>query len=283
METNSFLQAPAAISGQHPGLAPVRWPSRKRRFQANLDALPSLAPALRDYWESHHARYQLFLTTDGDYQITDLQAATPAQVWACGLRDHRLDRAAWTLPREPMQFVAPVTFDGAGFGWLLLHVLSQTHLTALTYSCPICLIEPDLAALAMLLHMHDLREYFLSTRLRVFAGAGAGEQFRQALRKEISWTVPQLHCSSPLFSRHSLGIQQICEEEQNFRAKEQATTKARVEAYYADKSPAYWRDPLRPGRHGRAAPARAGHHDALFHRSPAFHGRTRGCDQRRRA
>lgn len=237
----------------------VAWSSRQRRFNANLDVLqtrwPDLAQQLTDHWSSTQTRYQLYQTRDGGLQILD-RTRGYCFGWLGGLCDHRTERQAWQYPRPAPIFLRPMCFDGAGYGWLLLHALPDTERSLLSYSCAVYLVEPDLAALAMLLHLHDLRHWLSAPRLRLFGGAEAPNQFAAALQREKTWDVPFIHWCNRLTDHPPLDLTPLCEVENARRQTIADATQTTIQSYYQDKDLAYWRQRYAAALGGGGTPLR---------------------------
>lgn len=230
----------------------VSWASRKRRFQANLAAVlkrwPAYAPFFTDC-EAGAVRYQLHLANDGNYQLRDTANPHPIEGWSGGLKDQKSLASLWKYKRTGPDLASPVAFDGAGFGWLLLHVLETTRNTYLNYSPAVYLIEPDPLAAWMLLHLHDLREWLEHPRLQVFLGPDAAAQYRDFLQAGTH-SLADYCFTNPLTQRPACKLVEIAGAECTRRREQTGELRQRIEALYAGRTPATW--------HNRFAEALAG-------------------------
>jgi len=223
----------------------VPWTSRRRRFMANMEIVarrwPEWTQMIPD-GEALAARYRLYQDKAGNYQIRDMTEKNLAAGWLNEIADHKSLMKLWetTVTPESGQVLAPVGFDGAGYGWLLTHVLAATESLYLNYSCAIYMVEPDPVALAMLLHLHDLRPWLEQPRFRLFLGPDAGAKFDASLDNR-HWSIPNYVFANPLTDRPPLEILSMTRAHAARREQERLELQRQSEAYYADKDAAYWR------------------------------------------
>ena len=220
----------------------VPWTSRARRFRANLAALLARHPHFEPFFADIAARaaqYELHLANDGNAYVLDL-AAPVWSGWLGALGNQKSGVLAWEFDKIKNAFVLPIAFDGIGYGWLFPHVLETTANSFNQYSCDLHLVETDPFALAMAMHIQDFQEAFASPRVYVHLGPCAEESFRSTIENDRARTVPGPIITQPLTKRPPVRLQQICEELSALRAAARVQTKARADAYYADKDAAYW-------------------------------------------
>jgi hypothetical protein len=228
-----------------PGLQRLGWSSRRECFRANLAALAQRMPSLAASIEActhPAARYHLYLAPDQNFQIFDTHQNDPAAAWLGGLADHRKSVELFAYDKKTTPFPLPFAFDGIGFGWFLLSLLESTDRSFLTYSCAMYVVEPDLAALWLVFHLHDMQKWLRHPRLRIFGGGGAAEEFRASLHANNSWMLPQVFVRALLTKRPFLALQQIQEEMLSKRQKDSESLSARLKAMYAGKDQQYWRE-----------------------------------------
>lgn len=223
------------------GLIP--WSSRARRYNANLAALLARYPQYASLMPASEAlaeRYELHLASDGNALVFNRAAKHVWDGWLLGLADHRAAIASWQFDKRQNPTPMPAVFDGAGYGWLLPHALATTANSFLTYSCAFYLVEPDPAALAILLHLHDWQALLTAPRLRLFIGPSAGDDSAKAFATQPTWTIPTQVITHPL-TRAPLGqLQGVCEDCTKARAARRSELVAQNSAYYAHKDAAYW-------------------------------------------
>jgi hypothetical protein len=248
---------PADISGPIERLPSgvIAWSSRRRRFQANLRALEAcgvagapLLAAWEDPAERCGERYELHQAVDGNFFVADTHAGQPGgalpawKSWLGGgvLMDFRGATATIVRSDFEPQPRLPLAFDGIGYAWLVPHVLAISDHAYMNYSPPVYVVEPDLPALCMVLHMHDLQACLASGRLRLFAGPDGAERFTTALREHSGWTPPGSFVFHPLRPRPALDLQGRVESMTAERAAKRQQTAQRVAAYYARFDAAAW-------------------------------------------
>ncbi len=243
------------------GLVP--WSSRRRRFQANLRALEqrgiATAPLLAA-WESpeqnHAARYELHQAGDGNFHIFDTTHASPCKAWLGGLQNFKGAAAGISAEGFQGQLRGPLAFDGLGYGWLIPHILAVSDHSYLNYSPPLYIVEPNLAAVCMVLHLHNWQNWLAGPRLRMFIGADAGGRFFAALRDTPGWTPPTTFVVDPLRPRAALNLQAGVEALCAARAEERCRTRERITAHYAGIDAAAWRQRFADAAAGVGSPLR---------------------------
>ncbi len=239
------IGAGAALEQQLAALSSgvVPWTSRRRRFAANVKALAERWPEaerLVGAWDNAVGRYELHVTAAGGVHVWDRHCGNAWGGWLGGFSDHRGLEALWQFDPARNPLPAPVAFDGIGHGWLVQRVLSTTERSYLQYSCAVYVVEPDLAALAMVLHMHDLQAWLRHPRLRVYAGEGAAERFAEDIGSHDGWTVPQLYLRDRLTEPGCGGFQELGQKLRDERAGRLEGTRKRVAGLYAGKDAAHW-------------------------------------------
>jgi len=232
----------------------IAWRSRQRRFAANCAALAQRWPQAAELigaWNPATTPYELHQAMDGNYHILNQTQNYFWQAWLGSLADHQRDAAAYNYDKRTTPMPGAVGFDGVGYGGLLTKVLESTQQSYLDYSCAVYIVEPDPAALAMLLHLHDLRAWLSHPRLRVYTGPGALEDFTAALRDHRAWAVPTQYISNRLTCRPEGNLESTCRGfDQQRRAHREAVLES-IRQIYEPRTAAWW--------HQRYAAALAGH------------------------
>jgi hypothetical protein len=72
----------------------------------------------------------------------------------------------------------PYLFEGLNLGWLFRRVYDATRDTFLGYSCPLFVVEPEPALIALILHLHDWTDICSDPRVFWFLGASCTERLR---------------------------------------------------------------------------------------------------------
>jgi hypothetical protein len=138
--------------------------------------------------------------------------------WAPSLADHPGLAAAAPAPRDHRTHMpGPYPFDGIGQGWHLEKIWRGSRNTFLGYSAAIYVVEPDLAALAALLHLNDWRDLLADDAMFWFLGESAVERFQAQLLADDNLPVPVVLYREPLIpdrpadraARIDAGIRQV--------------------------------------------------------------------------
>ncbi|MCG3127204.1 MAG: hypothetical protein CHACPFDD_02062 [Phycisphaerae bacterium] len=174
--------------------ARVAWSSVAGQFNANLPAFErrtGLGETVSDAWRRHARQLQLFRCRDGNYQVLGPEGWLPA------LFPHRQSTDAAALRTQWRgQFVAPIVVAGLGLGNAAHDILSASASTFLTYSAPVCIVEPSLLAWAVVLHLHEWSALFEQPRLTIAAGAEAMRVFRATL-EDVERRLPVVISGGP--------------------------------------------------------------------------------------
>jgi hypothetical protein len=240
----------------------IPWSSRRRRFQANLRALEargiSAAPLLAtwdDPAQRNAERYELHQAVEGNFFVVERSAGSggeadgvireePWKAWvggSGGLQDYKGANAGVAPESFQGRLCGPLAFDGMGYGWLLLHILKASEKAYLNYSPAIYVVEPDLTAVCMLLHMHDWQEWINRERLRLFIGENAAERFVHSFEEHAGWSVPTTIVTQPLRPRPLVGLQTRAEQVTARRAQQRQASLDGTKTYYAGRGIAAWR------------------------------------------
>ncbi len=220
------------------GVGSIPWTSRARRFAANLRALAGREPAAAAAVEAASGDltgHTLHTMPDGNYQIADGSGS-----WLGGLNDHKAATALWKFDKSATPLPYPVVFDGVGFGWLFAEVFRSTVDTYNGYAPALYVLDPDPAALAMALHLHDWQEMIRHPRTRWFVGGDVLQRFKAALRQEPGWSVPEQFVRCHLRARQPLAVEEAIGELRAQRATEREEALRAAREYYADKDGAFW-------------------------------------------
>lgn len=149
-------------------------------FERNLRVALSRFP----HWTPHESalrsatqRLEIHRCLDGNRQLARRIGDGPRR-WLPHVGDWRREAdAAALLPPSGAAFCKPYAIQGVGFGELLDRVLSATGSMFLGYSPRVHVIEPNLAQLAVWLHLRDQENVLSQDRVLIWAGPDAVEQF----------------------------------------------------------------------------------------------------------
>jgi hypothetical protein len=139
------------------------------------------------------------------------------------------------------QCIAPILRDGVGMGWWLKPLFDMTCNTFLTYSCALHLVETNIRALALVLHLHDWHDVLQSKRFYLFAGDKAWQQWQATMLDHPDLGMPQPPIESPRWPgqapSEAAGVLNTVGQQRSNRVKE---LRATAEALYAPRDEAYW-------------------------------------------
>jgi hypothetical protein len=208
-----------------------------------------LVAAWDDPAQRNAERSELHQAADGNFLVVDRGAGggiveAPWKAWvggSKGLQDFKNATGGVAAENFQGQLCEPLAFDGMGYGWLLLHILRASQKAYLNYSPAVYVVEPDLTAVCMALHMHDWQEWIKAARLRLFLGENATERFVQSFEEHASWSVPTSFVTQPLMGRPPVGLQQRAEQVAAGRDQRRQASLERVKTYYAGMDMAAWR------------------------------------------
>lgn len=187
------LQSVAAQVAQLPG-GLVPWTKLMARFRANLAALAARGvhtAAIEAAWNEEAARYQLFRDRLGRDQVRR-RGDDGRWTWVPFLGDHEAVDDARALPEEVAHsFPGPYVFEGLDLGFFFERVYRGTQNSFLNFSCALYVVEPDPAALALVLHLRDWAELLADPRVMVFTDPDAAEQLCALLEREVDLPIPR--------------------------------------------------------------------------------------------
>ncbi len=240
--------------------APTPWAQHAKRFEDNLIALSGrgveTAP-IREAWALRQDDYQLFRDKRGLEQVRTREGSGRWR-WFPRLGDHRAVDAARALPEDSATNTpGPYLFEGLDLGWYFQRVYDATRDTFLGYSCALFVIEPDPAAIALLLHLHDWSHILSDPRVFWFVGDSCTDRLWKAWDDDLDLPWPKQAFRLGDFGREgSPSAVKVVEE--TGEAREAAIRKSleELERRYASRNVAYWAKRLDESLSGRGAPLR---------------------------
>lgn len=198
------------------------------------------------------SRYELYRGIDGVGQVLDLVTLR----WCGGLCDHRaVARAALDGP-PPIDLTAPLGFDGIGTGELLAAFLRRSAGIVVGYSPAALVIEPDAAALAVVLRLTDLSDVIGRPRVRLFVGDDAVESAAALLEADPDVPIPTTARRMLLTDRPIAAVDRLFGAALERRAADRARTLAEIQREASHRDPAWWGRRYAEALSGRGEPLR---------------------------
>ncbi len=197
------------------------------------------------------AVYELHQSVDGNFQVRDRAAGVGSATsaggvgggWLNGLADHTAATQRLQFDRKATPVPHPIAFDGLGFGWLFLHLLSATERSCLTYSCAVYVVTPAPVELAMLFHMHDLQNVMGQARVRWIVGDSAEAalaELGEGFSRHWDWSVPARVVQSPLIARSVLALEGEINKVRSAREKMCGELIGQIERQYSGRDARWW-------------------------------------------
>lgn len=224
----------------------VPWQTLSARFEANLAAWSSRggdADEIRRAWRSGGPSLELFRCVDGNFQVSRVDDGGDRE-WMPQLMDLRAIVAQTQLSAVGEQTLPPpYLIEGIHHGTLLSRVWEATNKTFLDYRPALYVVEPNALAVAVAMHLCDLRSVLADLRVVLFTGAGAVGRWARLLVEDDAWPVPGQVMRLPRWGT-SLDpplesvLQQVAIDRNS--ATEQLT--AAAVAAYAPCDVAYWHE-----------------------------------------
>ncbi|MCC6322139.1 MAG: hypothetical protein IT438_11970 [Phycisphaerales bacterium] len=221
---------------------------------ANVAALsrsggPSLVPRTAE-WREQAARWQWLRAKDGNIVRRRVPDGGLDEQWI-GLVDVKGQVDALTLPHSTTSSAAtggntpPYILEGIDPPWLVSRVLRETPVAADGYQARVTIVQEDVLELLDGLAQVDLADVLGDPRVRVIVGPGAGQNLRDDLlsRLDRQLTGPGLSMST-VRTKAQPGVEACLQTALRAQAEEQRRLLARVQATYAGRDAAWWRDRL---------------------------------------
>lgn len=222
------------------------WEALRPRFEANLSAWSSRggdADRVAQAWRAAGSTLDLFRCADGNFQVSRVDDAGHRQ-WLPRLLDHRTMVARTPLPEFPPQTMPPTyLLEGIKQGGLLTRLWADTNKTFLSYRPALYVIEPNALAVAVAMHLTDLREVLTDPRVLLFTGSDAASRWADLLRDDDCWPVPgqvvQLLRWGPVIDP---SLEAVLSQVADDRVGETERLKAQATEAYRACDPAHWRE-----------------------------------------
>lgn len=219
------------------------WVRRKARFETNLAALqghPGIADLIRCEWAAVKDRYELHTDVKKVDQVL-FCGDNGRSAWLPNLDDHpRLAESAPPPPDHQELMPGPYLFEGVGLGWFFARLWRTTRDTFLGYSPALYVVEPNPAAFAVALHLHDWSELLADERVLLFLGADSYEAFRDSVVADDDLPCPRYLFKLGLHGPAVPGVEKTLEEivrVRGVRAQDDFTV---LQRRYRDRDGCYW-------------------------------------------
>ena len=240
--------------------AAIPWSRYADQFESNLAALTRRGvgvEVIREAWANEQQDYELLRDALGRDQVRQRDQAGRWR-WAPRIGDHRALAEAYPLPEgSESTMPGPFLFDGLDLGRLFERIYAMTTDTFLGYSCALYVVEPDAAALALVLHLHDWHVPLSDPRVFWFVGDNATQQMLRLWQGNADLPWP----------RHAFRLNALrrCESPQAVEAVETAGQAREIEIRqslndldqrYASRDRTYWAKRFTDALSGRGDPLR---------------------------
>ncbi|MCH7839660.1 MAG: glycosyltransferase family 1 protein [Planctomycetes bacterium] len=238
----------------------IPWSDRQKRFEGNLAALAArgidVGP-IRDAWKSKCDGFKLFRDRNGVEQVR-MRDPSGRWRWIPFLGDHRAVADAQPLPQDIKTLMpGPYLFEGLDLGWFFRRLYEATRDTFLGYSCALFLVEPDPAAFAIPLHLHDWADLLADERVFVFVGESCTERLRQTLEGDPDLPWPRQAYTLSQFRPGCVpGPIEVVRDASAVRERQIQESFADLERRYASRDIHYWADRFEQALSGKGAPLR---------------------------
>ena len=226
-------------------------------YQANLDALSKRGVDVASIQSAWRARSDSFQRWRDNLGLTHLRVrdAEGRWRWFPTLGDQVKTAESQPLPDGcDAGMPGPFSFEGLGQGTYFRRVYQATLDTFLGYSCALYVVEPDPAALAMALHLHDWGELLADDRIHWFIGPQWEQDFRQTFDDDLDLAFP-VQSLQPA-GRAFPGVVDVIEKAINQRQRAVDESMADLDRRYADRDMAYWSRRFEAALSGRGDPLR---------------------------
>jgi hypothetical protein len=142
-------------------------------------------------------------------------------------------------PSADAMFVAPYLIVHVRFGELFGCVYRATQEMFLNYRPGIHVIESNLAALAVWLHLADLADMLRDERVRIWAGPEATRRFYDHFEQDGRRMPPTTVIHQPTWSLEPLPVD-VLNAVTTLRERQTATGRRATKRIYASRDPAWW-------------------------------------------
>jgi len=242
------------------GATIVPWSTFTERYEANravLRSQPASASGIREAWIRREPAFRLFRDRHGVFHV-QRRGDDGEWRWIPAFRNHVDADASHPLPEDIGQSTpGPYLFEGLGLGGLFERIYHLTVDTFLGFSCALFIVEPDPAALAVVLHLRDWRTILADGRVRLITGEDWAARLGEMFEREPDLPLPGhvITTGTPDERRKPRPAEVVTEAAQRRQIAIQSSW-ARVERMYAGRDAAYWARRLEAAVSGSGPPLR---------------------------
>lgn len=245
---NSVSLSQAASQLKQAAQDQLSWSSLSQQFQANLNVLntrgghfAALADATAQVWKEASEGLTAHKASDGNVFVRGTRSSGH-RIWLPAPSDYH--GALEAIPENPPwsgRMPPPFLFEGVGLGWLLPRLHASTHHTSVTFSPMIFFIEPNLRALATVLHLQNWTVPLADERVWLFAGPKAWESWTQWMCDDSKISPPQPIKQLPQWvgtpaSQGEQCRQRVLQHYESLRRQYQR----QADELYGDRDTAWW-------------------------------------------
>ncbi|MFQ5493864.1 MAG: hypothetical protein ACE5EX_00635 [Phycisphaerae bacterium] len=247
----------------------VSWSDYTERFEANLTALGRRGfdtTPVADAWAERAAHFECHRDANGVDQIRMRLAGASGHEgttggvwrWIPFLGHHRAVADAQPLPQGmDTPTPGPYVFEGIDLGWYFHRVYTATRDTFLGYGCPLFVVEPEPALLALVFHLHDWAELLADPRVFWFTGPECVQRLAATLTDDPDLPWPRQAFSMSVFRPGgSPGAAAAVQAAMQTHESVIEESYRDLETRYASRDCRYWAKRFEDALSGRAAPLR---------------------------
>ncbi len=222
----------------------VPWSQRRDMFEHNLAVWRERGidvSEIVDGWCERQNDFQWYRDRHGADHVR-MRMDDTSWAWIPFFGHHQLVSDAQSLPEDIGTFCpGPYLFDGLDLGHFLGRVYDKTVDTFLGYSCPLYVVEPDAALLALVFHMQDMSKMLADPRVFMFTGANGHEALRELWESNHNLPLPsQVYTLSQFRPRLHPTVLEITQEVVSDREQAVRDSLADLNARYDTCDLAYW-------------------------------------------
>lgn len=238
----------------------IPWSNHSVRLDSNLEALRDRGmdvTSVRAAWSVGADDFQLFRDCHGIHQVRRREADGRWR-WLPALGNHREEAEARAMPPGcGSSMPGPYLFEGLDLGWFLRRVYDATHDTFLGYSCALFVVEPDPAAFALVLHLHDWGDLLSDPRVYLLIGDQCTQRLRETLEENLDLPFPAHAFTVVRYQgERSPGAVRIVHDTAHSREAAIERSRQDLEARYARRDGSHWATRFKQALSGREAPLR---------------------------
>ncbi len=222
----------------------IPWSQRSDLFEKNISALCDRDYDVSEIVDRWHHRQNDFQLYQDRGRVDQIRMRFSENIWAWipFFGHHKLVSDAQELPEDITTLCpGPYLFDGLDLGHFFGRIYGKTVDTFLGYSCPLYVVEPDAALLALVLHLHDWSNILADPRIFIFTGANGTNELRKLWDNNPDLPLPtQVRTLSQYSPRSNPSAVQTTEQALASREKTVTESLADLNGRYNKFDLAYW-------------------------------------------